>query len=104
MLFLKCREKVDMKKMRVYELAQKAGISANDLVLFLKRRGVDVKNHMSIIDEETVAAILGLKPKKKKEEEKPQLKTTAEEKVSEKASGELPKKRKLQKQRKKPPL
>lgn len=90
MLFLKCREKVDMKKMRVYELAQKAGISANDLVLFLKRRGVDVKNHMSIIDEETVAAILGLKPKKKKEEEKPQLKTAAEEKVSEKASGELP--------------
>lgn len=57
-----------MKKMRVYELAQKAGIPAHDLVQFLKRRGIDVKNHMSIIDEETVAAILGVKPKTKKME------------------------------------
>lgn len=59
-----------MKKMRVYELAQKAGISANDLVLFLRRRGVDVKNHMSIIDEETITSILGIKTKKKTEEAK----------------------------------
>lgn len=58
-----------MKKMRVYELAKKAGIPANDLVQFLKRRGIDVKNHMSVIDEETVAAILGIKPKTKKKEQ-----------------------------------
>lgn len=67
-----------MKKMRVYELAQKAGIPAQDLVLFLKRRGVNVKNHMSVIDEETVAAILGIKPKAKPEE------TAVEEKKAEK--------------------
>jgi translation initiation factor IF-2 len=67
-----------MKKMRVYELAKKAGIPASDLVVFLKRRGIDVKNHMSVIDEETVAAILGVKPKAKQKE-----KVKVEEQVAE---------------------
>lgn len=72
-----------MKKMRVYELAQKAGIPANDLVLFLKRRGIDVKNHMSVIDEETVAAILGVKPKKKSEAAVEEKEVTTVEKPKE---------------------
>lgn len=71
-----------MKKMRVYELAKKAGVPVNDLIIFLKRRGLDIKNHMSVIDEETVAAILGVKAKPKEEKEEKQAeKTVVEEKV-----------------------
>jgi translation initiation factor IF-2 len=74
-----------MKKMRVYELAKKAGISVNDLIIFLKRRGFDIKNHMSVIDEETVAAILGVKPKQKE-----QVKEKQEEKVRVEGTQEKP--------------
>lgn len=74
-----------MKKMRVYELAKKAGVPSSELIMFLKRRGIDVKNHMSVIDEETVAQILGIKRTKKTAEEKPTetSRTETEKKVEE---------------------
>ena len=50
-----------MKKIRVYELAKRAGIESKDLILYLQRRGVNVTSPSSTIDEETVAKILGVK-------------------------------------------
>jgi translation initiation factor IF-2 len=40
-----------MSKVRVYELAQKMGIDNKELVSRLKTAGVEVKNHMAMIDE-----------------------------------------------------
>ena len=40
-----------MSKVRVYELAQKMGIDNKELVAKLQAAGVDVKNHMAVIDE-----------------------------------------------------
>lgn len=40
-----------MSKIRVYELAQKMGIDNKELVAKLQAVGVDVKNHMAVIDE-----------------------------------------------------
>ncbi|GAM09976.1 translation initiation factor IF-2 [Geobacter sp. OR-1] len=40
-----------MSKVRVYELAQKMGIDNKELMTRLKAAGVEVKNHMAMIDE-----------------------------------------------------
>ena len=40
-----------MSKVRVYELAQKMGIDNKELMSRLKSAGVEVKNHMAMIDE-----------------------------------------------------
>jgi translation initiation factor IF-2 len=40
-----------MSKIRVYELAQKMGIDNKELMARLKAMGVEVKNHMAVIDE-----------------------------------------------------
>jgi len=40
-----------MSKIRVYELAQKMGIDNKELIVKLKAVGVEVKNHMAVIDE-----------------------------------------------------
>jgi translation initiation factor IF-2 len=45
---------------RVYELARKLGISSKDLVRELTKQGIDVKSHMSSIDEETAELVLSL--------------------------------------------
>jgi len=45
---------------RVYELARKLGISSKDLVHELTKQGIDVKSHMSSIDEETAELVLSL--------------------------------------------
>lgn len=71
-----------MPRLRVYELAKKLNMSAKELLQELEELGLDVKNHMSYIDEETVSLILEIfeeeetsvkakagKPKKEKERE-----------------------------------
>jgi translation initiation factor IF-2 len=45
---------------RIYELARKLGISSKDLVRELTKQGIDVKSHMSSIDEETAELVLSL--------------------------------------------
>ena len=44
-----------MAKVRVYELAQKHGLENKDLIARLEEMGIEVKNHMSSLDEEDVA-------------------------------------------------
>mgnify|MGYP001485723760 CR=1 FL=1 len=44
-----------MAKVRVYELAQKHGLENKDLIARLESMGIEVKNHMSALDDEQVA-------------------------------------------------
>ncbi|MCL2760984.1 MAG: translation initiation factor IF-2 N-terminal domain-containing protein, partial [Desulfuromonadales bacterium] len=43
-----------MGKIRVHELAQKMGLENKELISRLKAIGVDVKSHMSAVDEEVI--------------------------------------------------
>lgn len=58
-----------MKK-RVYEVAEDLRIPAKNLINFLAKEGIDVKNHMSTLDEETIEIIKeAISEEKKKEQE-----------------------------------
>ena len=43
-----------MNKTRVYELAQKLGVDNKEIIARLKSIGIEVKNHMAVLDEDTV--------------------------------------------------
>ncbi|HNR66016.1 MAG TPA: translation initiation factor IF-2 N-terminal domain-containing protein, partial [Atribacterota bacterium] len=65
-----------MKK-RVYEVAEDLKIPAKSLISFLTKEGIDVKNHMSTLDEETIEIIkeaIAEEKKKAKEIEKEEKK------------------------------
>lgn len=49
-----------MAGMRVYELARDLGISSKSLIEELRNQGVEVKSHMSTMDEETAGLVLDL--------------------------------------------
>ena len=62
-----------MSKMRIYELAKQIEKDNAEIVALLKEKGIDVKNHMSSIDDEAiniVKAAFGGKEEVKKEEPK----------------------------------
>ena len=64
-----------MSKMRIYELAKQIEKDNAEIVALLKEKGIDVKNHMSSIDDEAiniVKAAFGGKEEVKKEEAKPE--------------------------------
>jgi len=64
-------------KMRVYELAEDLKIPAKELIGFLNKEGIKVKNHMSTLDKDTIELIREViitKKGKKLEEKKKQLK------------------------------
>lgn len=64
--------------MRVFELAKKIGVTSKELQEKLKAKGIDVKSHMSSLDEKTVSLIL------KPPEETKQKPEPAKEKIVEK--------------------
>lgn len=43
-----------MNKTRVYELAQKLGVDNKEIIARLKSIGIEVKNHMAVLDDDTV--------------------------------------------------
>jgi translation initiation factor IF-2 len=49
-----------MSNVRVYELARDIGISSKDLMEELRHQGIDIKSHMSTLDEETAELILDI--------------------------------------------
>jgi len=64
-------------KMRVYELAENLKIPAKELIGFLNKEGIKVKNHMSTLDEDTIELIkevIDAEKGKKAKEKKKQLK------------------------------
>jgi len=64
-------------KMRVYELAEDLKMPAKELIGFLNKEGIKVKNHMSALDEDTIELIkeiVDAEKGKKAKEKKKQLK------------------------------
>jgi len=64
-------------KMRVYELAENLKIPAKELIGFLNKEGIKVKNHMSTLDNDTIELIkevIDAEKEKKSKEKKKQLK------------------------------
>ena len=71
-----------LSKIRVYELAKELEISSKDLIaILLEEFSIDVKNHMSVIEEEDAALIKELFAEKEKEN---QEKETPKEDIKEK--------------------
>ena len=46
-----------MGKMRVYQLAKELQIENKDLLKAIKKLGLDVKSHMSVLDDESAKSI-----------------------------------------------
>jgi translation initiation factor IF-2 len=44
-------------KMRVYELAEDLKIPTKELIWFLNKEGIKIKNHMSTLDKDTIELI-----------------------------------------------
>ena len=98
-----------VSKKRVYEISKELDISAKELIDELKTLGVEVKNHMSSIDDDVVSTIMELysdgKKKAKKEEKikkisskpKPKDITSAEKKETQKEKKNIHKKEKIEK-------
>lgn len=64
-------------KMRVYELAEDLKIPTKELIWFLNKEGIKVKNHMSTLDKDSIELIkevITMDKKKKGTENKPPLK------------------------------
>jgi len=64
-------------KMRVYELAEELKIPAKELIGFLNKEGIKVKNHMSTLDKDTIELIkevIDAEKEKKAKKKKKQLK------------------------------
>ncbi len=63
-----------IKGTRIYELAKKLQMSNRELIKLLNQYGVEVKSHMSSIDDETLELILAeIGESKKEEEQKPEV-------------------------------
>lgn len=58
-----------MKK-RVYEVAEDLKIPTKELIKFLKKEGINVKNHMSTLDNETIEIIQEAITEEGREEDK----------------------------------
>ena len=61
-----------MSKMKVYELAKELGKSSKELLEFLGGKNIEVKSHMSSIEEQEIALVrkaLGGKPEAAPKEE-----------------------------------
>ncbi|UAC49416.1 translation initiation factor IF-2 [Bacillus aquiflavi] len=61
-----------MSKMRVYEYAKKQNISSKDVIAKLKEMNIEVSNHMTTIDNETIQKLDGFYHKKNENEAKTQ--------------------------------
>jgi translation initiation factor IF-2 len=64
-------------KMRVYELAEELKMPAKELIGFLNKEGIKVKNHMSALDKDTIELIkeiIDVEREKKAKDKKKQIK------------------------------
>ena len=46
-----------MAKMKVYELAQEIGVKSAEILTVLKSKGIEVKSHMSVLEDEQIAEV-----------------------------------------------
>ena len=62
-----------MGKVKVYELAKEMGITNAELINKLKNMGVEVKSHLSVVEDDIVNKLKGKSASKSSNEKKPQL-------------------------------
>ena len=73
-----------MSKIRVYELAKELNVSSKDLInLLMEEFGVEVKNHMSVIEDEDATLIKELLGDNSESEGKKSLVDEYEEELAE---------------------
>ena len=53
-----------MAKVKVYELAKELNINSKDIISFLSEKKIEVKSHMSNLEEDSIALIRGKYEKK----------------------------------------
>lgn len=73
-----------MGRLRVYELAKQLDMDTKELMHELEELGIEVKSHMSFIDEETVNILLDIY-KQALDEEEELVEATKRESTKEKA-------------------
>ena len=61
-----------MGKLKVYELAKELGLSNTEMLEKIKSAGIDVKSHLSTLDEKDVERLRGNTKKSHKEDKKPE--------------------------------
>lgn len=84
-----------MSKIRVYELAKELKISSKELIeLLMNEFSIDVKNHMSVIEEEDADLIKELLAEKEKEEKDKNIIDEYEEQIEEEVNKVKKKKKK----------
>lgn len=83
-----------MAKVKVYELAKELNIGSKEIINFLSEKKIEVKSHMSNLEEASVDLIKGKFAKKEtKTIIKPEPETKAKEEKKEEAPAERPKKK-----------
>ncbi|MDE7416889.1 MAG: translation initiation factor IF-2 [Lachnospiraceae bacterium] len=76
-----------MAKMKVYELAQEIGVKSAEVLALLKNKGIEVKSHMSVLEDGQVEDVRNTMKKPAKSEEAPKT-TNKSEPSKAAASGE----------------
>ena len=88
-----------MSKIRVYELAKELNVSSKDLItLFMEEFGVEVKNHMSVIEDEDAALIQELIGENGIPQEKKSIVDEYEDQLAEEVNKGVRKKKKTKKE------
>ena len=88
-----------MSKIRVYELAKELNVSSKDLItLLMEEFGVEVKNHMSVIEDEDAALIQELIGENGIPQEKKSIVDEYEDKLAEEVNKGVRKKKKTKKE------
>ena len=67
-----------MAKIKVYELAQEIGMKSADLLAVLKNKGIEVKSHMSVLEDGQVEDVKKALKAPAKSEEAPKTIKKAE--------------------------
>ena len=68
-----------MGKMKVYELAKKMGIQNSEMIEKLEKMGIEVKSHLSTVEDHVAEKVLGNKSEKKQETVKAKKEPKAEQ-------------------------
>lgn len=88
-----------MSKIRVYELAKELNVSSKDLItLLMEEFGVEVKNHMSVIEDEDAALIQELIGENAIPQEKKSIVDEYEDQLAEEVNKGVRKKKKTKKE------
>lgn len=73
-----------MSKLRVYEYAKKQNVSSKEIIAKLKEMNIEVSNHMTTIDSDTIKKLDGYYVKKEDADRKEQQTSSSKEKAPEK--------------------